>query len=174
MRGDLYAVYRRSVCALKCGQQGGGLAGTVLVIPALLLGGLFLGWTNLRQNFGWFCTERGRTSGKFVFLVFSDKDSFVSKGKNVSNGEIIKGPNFFLRGQIFPANWPEKSAKSWQHWLCTVCTVGGGAHLPNRFCLSTVYILRQESVIKYVAVFKVIAGSNLCLLTALCFLRMLL
>jgi hypothetical protein len=154
---------------------GGGLAGTVLVIPALLLGGLFLGWTNLRPNFGWFCTERGRTSGKFVFLVFSDKDSFVSKGKNVSNGEIIKGPNFFLRGQIFPANWPEKSAKSWQHWLCTVCTVGGGgAHLPNRFCLSTVYILRQESVIKYVAVFKVIAGSNLCLLTALCFLRMLL
>jgi hypothetical protein len=113
---------------------GGGLAGTVLVIPALLLGGLFLGWTNLRPNFGWFCTERGRTSGKFVFLVFSDKDSFVSKGKNVSNG-----PNFFLRGQIFPANWPEKSAKSWQHWLCTVCTVGGGAHLPSRFCLSTVY-----------------------------------
>ena len=125
MRGDLYAVYRRSVCALQCGQHGGGgLAGTVLVIPALLLGGLFLGWTNLRPNFGWFCTERGRTSGKFVFLVFSDKDSFVSKGKNVSNG-----PNFFLRGQIFPANWPEKSAKSWQHWLCTVCTVGGGAHL---------------------------------------------
>ena len=127
MRGDLYAVYRRSVCALQCGQHGGGgLAGTVLVIPALLLGGLFLGWTNLRPNFGWFCTERGRTSGKFVFLVFSDKDSFVSKGKNVSNGEIIKGPNFFLRGQIFLANWPEKSAKSWQHWLCTVCTVGGG------------------------------------------------
>ena len=92
---------------------------SVPVIPALLLGGLFLGWTNLRPNFGWFCTERGRTSGKFVFLVFSDKDSFVSKGKNVSNGEIIKGPNFFLRGQIFPANWPEKSAKSWQHWLCT-------------------------------------------------------
>jgi hypothetical protein len=133
MRGDLYAVYRRSVCALQCGQHGGGggLAGTVLVIPALLLGGLFLGWTNLRPNFGWFCTERGRTSGKFVFLVFSDKDSFVSKGKNVSNGEIIKGPNFFLRGQIFPANWPEKSAKSWQHWLCTVCTVGGGGNLPK-------------------------------------------
>ena len=85
MREDLYAVYRRSVCALKCGQHGGGggLAGTVLVIPALLLGGLFLGWTNLRQNFGWFCTERGRTSGKFVFLLFLDKDSFVSKGKNV-------------------------------------------------------------------------------------------
>jgi hypothetical protein len=115
------------VCAsVRTAWGGGGLAGTVLVIPALLLGGLFLGWTNLRPNFGWFCTERGRTSGKFVFLVFSDKDSFVSKGKNVSNGEIIKGPNFFLRGQIFPANWPEKSAKSWQHWLCTVCTVGGG------------------------------------------------
>ena len=43
---------------------------------------------------------------------------------------------------------------------------GGGAHLPNRFCLSTVYILRQESVIKYVAVFKVITGSNLCLRSA--------
>jgi hypothetical protein len=114
-------------CVRSADSMGGvGLAGTVLVIPALLLGGLFLGWTNLRPNFGWFCTERGRTSGKFVFLVFSDKDSFVSKGKNVSNGEIIKGPNFFLRGQIFPANWPEKSAKSWQHWLCTVCTVGGG------------------------------------------------
>ncbi len=42
------------------------------------------------------------------------------------NGEITKGPNFFLRGRIFLPNWPEKSAKSWQHWLCTVCTVGGG------------------------------------------------
>jgi hypothetical protein len=87
MREDLYAVYR-SVCARKCGQHGGGGAGrygpgVVPVIPALLLGGLFLGWTNLRQNFGWFCTERGRTSGKFVFLLFLDKDSFVSKGKNV-------------------------------------------------------------------------------------------
>jgi hypothetical protein len=74
--------------------------------------------------------------------------------------------------------------------LCIVSTVaewtvsGGGGwvggrmatwkDLPNRFCLSTVYILRQESVIKYIAVFKVITGSNLCLLTALCFLRMLL
>jgi hypothetical protein len=27
MRGDLYAVYRRSVCALQCGQHGGGGAG---------------------------------------------------------------------------------------------------------------------------------------------------
>jgi hypothetical protein len=128
----------------------------------------------LRPNFGWFCTERGRTSGKFVFLVFSDKDSFVSKGKNVSNGEIIKGPNFFLRGQIFLANWPEKSAKSWQHWLCTVCTVGGGGTLtkPVLSVNSILYILRQESVIKYIAVFKVITGSNLCLFTALGFLWM--
>jgi hypothetical protein len=52
----------------------------------------------LRPNFGfgWFCTERGRTSGKLVFLLFLDKDSFVSKGKNVSKWAKFfpQRPNF--------------------------------------------------------------------------------
>jgi hypothetical protein len=56
-----------------------------------------------------------------------------------------------------------------------VCTVGGGGGTLTKPVLSVnsiLYILRQESVIKYIAVFKVITGSNLCLFTALGFLWM--
>jgi len=51
---------------------------------------------------------------------------------------------------------------------------GGGGTLtkPVLSVNSILYILRQESVIKYIAVFKVITGSNLCLFTALGFLWM--
>ena len=90
-------------------------------------------------------------------------------------GKLLKGQIFSSEAEFFcQTGW--KSLPRVGNTGCALCVQwgGGGEHLPSRFCLSTVYILRQESVIKYVAVFKVITGSNLCLLTALCFLRMLL
>ena len=80
-------------------------------------------------------------------------------------GKLLKG-QIFSSGAKFFWQTGRKSLPRVGNTGCALCVQWGGAHLPNRFCLSTVYILRQESVIKYVAVFKVIAGSNLCLRSA--------
>jgi hypothetical protein len=81
-------------------------------------------------------------------------------------GKLLKG-QIFSSGAKFFRQTGRKSLPRVGNTGCALCVQwGGGAHLPNRFCLSTVYILRQESVIKYVAVFKVITGSNLCLRSA--------
>jgi hypothetical protein len=52
----------------------------------------------------------------------------------------------------------------------TVCSFA----CPSRFCLSTIlYTFTQRKCLKHIAVIKGIIGSDLCLLTALCILRML-
>jgi hypothetical protein len=76
--------------------------------------------------------KSGRTSGKFVFLLFisliiskpknyytlpvptdKDKDTFVyKKPKCLQKWKITSGPNFFVSGRICPLNWPEKSVKN--------------------------------------------------------------
>jgi hypothetical protein len=96
------------------------------------------GQTNVRPNFCWFCTERakrvansvtfdflllfslilGKSKEYYYFFTYIYKKSLASKAKMPSKkeGKISKGPNFFLNGRIFPGNWPERPAKSWQRW----------------------------------------------------------
>jgi hypothetical protein len=56
-----------------------------------------------------------------IYCTFStdiDNDSFVSKAQMPSKriNYCTRGPNFFLSIRIFPPNWPDKSAESWQLW----------------------------------------------------------
>jgi hypothetical protein len=90
--------------------------------------------TNLRPNFGRFCTQRGRTSRKCILtslftLILGkfkkyynvatniDKDNFFClKHKCLKKNEDHQGGRIFSSAaEFFLSSWPESSAKSWQH-----------------------------------------------------------
>ncbi len=97
--------------------------------------------TNLRQNFVWFCTERAEKRSNFMKVCFPTlllsnlgksktimlilltwtKIVLFLKAKCLPTGKITRSRIFFFSGRIFPPNWPEKSAKSWQHCFLPPC-----------------------------------------------------
>jgi hypothetical protein len=90
-------------------------------------------------------------------------------------GKLLKGVKFFPQGPNFSAKLAGKVCQELATLVVHCVYSGGGGGTLTKPVLSVnsiLYILRQESVIKYIAVFKVITGSNLCLFTALGFLWM--
>ncbi len=75
----------------------------------------------------------GTSRKYFTFPTDKDQDCFFFWSTNaVKKVKITRGPNFSSVAEFFPPNWPERSAKSWQHWIPrtgTAYTVGEGGEV---------------------------------------------